>query len=322
MSLETLTFSTDIERAYSSLSNMAKGASKKAAAKVPRSRWVQKAAFVMRQKAESSRKQQQQEAAESSSNKNAALLRQLARRQQKAAATVMQSRIRPYIDGDKSEYHFDSLTLPDDYMSRGGVYTTPLLDSVVLPRRLTRLVFGWDFNQPIDTVIWPKHLQTLQFRGCFNQSLDNVTFPSTLMRLTFGYHFNQSMDNVSLPSGLYKLTFGALFNQSMDNVTLPSGLRQLTFGACFNQNLDNVVGLRFLQDLVVGRDFNQLILPESRDSTVLPALPGSKCNLRIMRCDSHQMSSPRCIPCGQFFDTASQDDIDAFDQAMESCLHE
>ena len=76
-----------------------------------------------------------------------------------------------------------------------------------LPRSLTRLTFGSDFNQSLEKVTLPSSLQSLSFGNDFDQSLEQLTLPSSLQSLNFGRYFSQSLEGVILPSSLQ--SFGA-----------------------------------------------------------------------------------------------------------------
>ncbi len=101
-----------------------------------------------------------------------------------------------------------------------------------LPKSLTHLTFGYEFNQSVDNL--PNTVTHLTFGFHFNHSIDKL--PKNLTHLTFGFMFNKPIHN--LPEGLTHLEFGSHFNLPINN--LPNGLTHLTFSGYFNQLVDNL----------------------------------------------------------------------------------
>jgi hypothetical protein len=151
------------------------------------------------------------------------------------------------------------------------------------PNNLTKIIFGWYFNQNVDATCknkiftgapkndsifdgdnlhgshkcLPNTLTHLTFGQNFNQSVDYL--PNNLTHLIFGWNFNQSVN--SLPNNLTHLTFGCWFDQSVNN--LSNNLTHLTLGDEFNQSVNNLPNS--IKELTLGGEFNQSVnnLPNS-----------------------------------------------------------
>eukprot|EP00434_Breviolum_minutum_P023625 symbB.v1.2.020839.t1/scaffold1711.1/size185425/2 len=137
------------------------------------------------------------------------------------------------------------------------------LDGVVLPD-LKTLTFGSTlgstFNFPINRVELPESLETLNLGPAFCHHLYNTDFPEGLKTLILGHRFNQPLDEVNWPK-LEHLALGFWFNQSLDEVEWPSTLQTLTFDSdsLFNQKIDKVAWPEGLHTLTFGWDFNQAV---------------------------------------------------------------
>ena len=105
-----------------------------------------------------------------------------------------------------------------------------------LPRTITYLRFGCNFNKPVDNLIDGTiyKMTYLHFGFHFNQSVDKL--PNSLTHLIFDNCFNQSVDK--LPNSLTHLIFGDCFNYPVNN--LPSSLTYLSLGYYFNKSLNNL----------------------------------------------------------------------------------
>jgi hypothetical protein len=117
--------------------------------------------------------------------------------------------------------------------------------------KLTHLILGMFFNQPINTLL-PPSLQKLHFGLQFDQPI--LFLSSSLLEITFpaGARFNHPIDGL-LPASLTILTLNDLFNYSVD--LLPHKLTELRLGRSFNQRVDHLSYL--LKILCVdGRVFN------------------------------------------------------------------
>ena len=83
----------------------------------------------------------------------------------------------------------------------------------IMCSNLTQISFIAYFNQPVDNIL-PKTLTGLHFGIEFNQHVNYL--PSSLQSLTFGVNFNQPVDH--LPISLTNLEFGAHFNQPVNHL--------------------------------------------------------------------------------------------------------
>ncbi len=106
----------------------------------------------------------------------------------------------------------------------GSDYDTKLPE---LPNSLLELHIGFNWNHLIENTL-PPNLTKLTFGYYFNQQLSSL--PSSLTNLTFGTCFNQELS--SLPLSLTTLIFGNDFNQKIE--CLPPNLQILRFGSLFN----------------------------------------------------------------------------------------
>ena len=97
-----------------------------------------------------------------------------------------------------------------------------------MPKKLTCLTFGFDFNQGIELNTLPKSITTLTFGDKFNQKIEPNILPKELTFLTFGFDFNQKIEPNILPEKLTNLTFSNL-NQKIDSNILPSNLKHIEF---------------------------------------------------------------------------------------------
>ena len=110
-------------------------------------------------------------------------------------------------------------------------------ESVVLPKSLTHLTFGWRFNQPINLLDSITHL-TFNKWSSFNQPIE---LPKDLTHLSFGCCFNQQ---VNLPEKITHLTFGHNFNQP---INLPDSITHLILGGYFNESVELPKSLKHLK---------------------------------------------------------------------------
>ena len=99
----------------------------------------------------------------------------------------------------------------------------------IFPKSLTRLEFGYEFDQPIN--------------------IQNLIF---LKYLTFGKYFNQNVDK--LPNSLLELNFGFRFNRNVD--LLPKNIIKIKFGGSFSHKIDkllNIIDMRFEHNVNIVR---------------------------------------------------------------------
>ncbi|GAM19134.1 hypothetical protein SAMD00019534_023090 [Acytostelium subglobosum LB1] len=75
----------------------------------------------------------------------------------------------------------------------------------VLPEHLTRLTFGYHYNNFIRPGVLPRSLRSLKFGGMFNQPLGAGSLPDALSRLKIGEDYSQLCVNVVLPPSLETL---------------------------------------------------------------------------------------------------------------------
>jgi hypothetical protein len=90
---------------------------------------------------------------------------------------------------------------------------------------VTELAFADEYKLPLV----PRSVTTLLFGSQFNQPLDVGALPQSLTELTFGHTFNQTIGANILPRSLTSLTFGARFNQPIRSNVLPQSLTRLVF---------------------------------------------------------------------------------------------
>eukprot|EP01112_Ceratiomyxa_fruticulosa_P007942 TRINITY_DN2068_c0_g1_i2.p1 TRINITY_DN2068_c0_g1~~TRINITY_DN2068_c0_g1_i2.p1 ORF type:complete len:295 (+),score=24.47 TRINITY_DN2068_c0_g1_i2:785-1669(+) len=117
------------------------------------------------------------------------------------------------------------------YISFSSSFNEPVDD--ILPNNITRIKFGWCFNQSVNCL--PPQLTHLELGVDFKQPLDSL--PSTLVHLTImGFQFNERIDN--LPASLTHLFFGEVcaFNHPIDR--LPANLTHLALGCGFDQKIN------------------------------------------------------------------------------------
>ncbi|ADO67034.1 hypothetical protein crov001 [Cafeteria roenbergensis virus] len=62
---------------------------------------------------------------------------------------------------------------------------------IVLPKSLTHLTFGTNFNQKIEENVLPKSLTHLTFGGDYNQKIEENVLPKSLTHLTFGFYYSE-----------------------------------------------------------------------------------------------------------------------------------
>lgn len=145
----------------------------------------------------------------------------------------------------------------------------------LLPRGLTYLLLGGDFNLPVDNL--PPNLIYLFLSDVFSQPIDHLptslqvlrlgdTFnhpihhlPPNLVKLSLGDGYSNSADH--LPKLLTHLFFGSNFCDSVD--FLPTTITHLQFGAKFNCSVDHLPPT--LLHLVLGDKFDQRVdhLPQT-----------------------------------------------------------
>ena len=106
------------------------------------------------------------------------------------------------------------------------------LETIFIPPTITRIVFGFKFNQPVDCLL-PPSLLHLTFGEIFNFPI--IHWPQQLSHLTFGYSFNSPVGN--LPPSVTHLIFGKKFNQPFNP---PPTLKLLFLGDMFTQSIDNL----------------------------------------------------------------------------------
>jgi hypothetical protein len=137
---------------------------------------------------------------------------------------------------------------------------------------LKRVVFGYDFNQPLMQGVLPKSLKYLTFGEKFNIPLDPGVLPPSIKHLTFGKRFNQPLMRGVLPGSLTHLSFGRWFNHPLIPGIFPGSLNHLEFGHDFNLPLYPGVLPPSLNHLEFGHDFNQQlkvgVLPQSLEYLV------------------------------------------------------
>ncbi len=104
------------------------------------------------------------------------------------------------------------------------------IDGSELPLKLTRLVFGNNFNHSINNL--PDEIIYLKFGKDYNQR--SSCFPKSLIHIEFGWNFNQSVDN--LPENTKYIFFAYNFNQKINN--LPKSIIHLRLGMEFNQTVN------------------------------------------------------------------------------------
>ena len=110
-----------------------------------------------------------------------------------------------------------------------------------LPYSITRLTFGFNFNQSIENII-PDSVIWLTFGFCFNQSIQR-SVPNSVKYLEFGYHFNQPIFG-SIPNSVKYLTFGCEFDLCIENC-LPNSVTHLKFN-----NISSYENLKYIPDSV------------------------------------------------------------------------
>ncbi len=164
---------------------------------------------------------------------------------------------------------------PTTNVTHAELHVNHPLDSVGLPRSLTHLTFGKDFNCPIDSALNDLvNLTFLKFSTQFDQPIQRL--PPRLIHLCFGPFFNKPLP--SLPLSLQCLMFGSSFNQRIPELPLLDKLSHLVFDHDFNQLIDlpkNLISLSFgfcfnqpinflphkLRHLTLGLLFHQLLPP-------------------------------------------------------------
>ncbi len=130
------------------------------------------------------------------------------------------------------------------------------LDPSILPRNLTVLKFGldYDFLFTNDYFANLQLLKTLKFK-VFNQSFGIGFLPPGLIKLDLSFQFNQILLPNSLPITLKCLHFGQShcdqetdFNQIIDKNALPTSLQCLVLGQGYKQalHLENLPNLKRL----------------------------------------------------------------------------
>jgi len=97
--------------------------------------------------------------------------------------------------------------------------------NIILPKKIKRLTFHWNFNKPIKDYI-PKSVTHLTFDVNFNQSI-KACIPNSVTHLTFGGYFNQPIEGC-IPNSVTHLTFGYYFNQPIEGC-IPNSVTHLTF---------------------------------------------------------------------------------------------
>lgn len=125
----------------------------------------------------------------------------------------------------------------------------------LLPKGITHIIFGEDFNSPIGDFL-PKTIKYLEFGKSFDQDINNI-IPEGVTHLVFGFSFNKNIKN-AIPKSVIYLRFGWCFNQPID--TLPSGIRYLFFGHNFSFNLINN-NFESLMELELGMEYNHNYIP-------------------------------------------------------------
>ena len=130
-----------------------------------------------------------------------------------------------------------------------------------LPISLTKIVFGYMFNQPILFLKNLHNLRYLTFGACFNQKICSSTESLN------GDSINKTKLEIQsyLPPNLKHLHFDEHFNQVIDPIANLVHLTHLSFGYDFNQSINPIRDLLKLKELVFGFEFDQPIvdLPHS-----------------------------------------------------------
>ena len=86
-----------------------------------------------------------------------------------------------------------------------------------LPKHVTNLTFGWDFNQLIKDRI-PKSVTILTLGYHFNQPI-NACIPDSVTNLTFGYYFDQNIDSLSI--SIINITLSRNYKRKISEKILP-----------------------------------------------------------------------------------------------------
>ncbi|EGC28458.1 hypothetical protein DICPUDRAFT_51834 [Dictyostelium purpureum] len=120
-------------------------------------------------------------------------------------------------------------------------------EGFTLPRYLTFLSLGLDFNYPLDPGVLPKNLLKIKFGSIFNKPIRQNVLPETLTDIHFGDSFNQPLPKGILGNNLKKLELGFYWDQPLkthydsdDNTSLthfPNSIETLKFGRSFNRHI-------------------------------------------------------------------------------------
>ena len=98
-------------------------------------------------------------------------------------------------------------------------FTNLILDEKIILKGVTRLTFGFKFNQDIKYCI-SSLVTHLTFGYKFNQNIKDC-IPQSVTHLTFGYKFNQDIKDC-IPQSVTHLTFGCWFDQDIKDCIPPS----------------------------------------------------------------------------------------------------
>lgn len=108
----------------------------------------------------------------------------------------------------------------------------------------TKLIFNFNYNEPLDDIIFPSTIQSIKFGDYFNQPIENVNWPLSLESIEFGKEFNQPIDKVKWPPSIQNISIGynfqSSFNKSIENVIWPESIKQITFYGDMGTSIDNL----------------------------------------------------------------------------------
>ncbi|GAM19438.1 hypothetical protein SAMD00019534_026130 [Acytostelium subglobosum LB1] len=170
--------------------------------------------------------------------------------------------------------HFDQVihpsTLPNSTLLMFNYCVKPII-AHSLPTLLTELTYGKRSQRPVPSSFQllnpsslPRSLTSLRLGGEFNQEMMDDVFPTNLRTLTFGSKFNQPIGFIRLLPNLTSLTFGNCFSQPLSKDCFPPSLKTLglSFGRPLNPNTipDSLTSLVLGNNITVndGRDLNNV----------------------------------------------------------------
>jgi hypothetical protein len=141
------------------------------------------------------------------------------------------SDIRPHQDNLKKIY--DKELLKDTHYGEIILVFNQLLNVGDL-NGVTKLEFGYLFNQPLSVGILPDKLLYLNLGSKFNHPIDIGVLPNSLLYLDLGSEFNRLLDIGTLPKSLLYLDLGFEFNNFIGSGILPNSITHLNISYEFN----------------------------------------------------------------------------------------